>query len=97
MIDALLAVRAALRSRLTIPTALDDEVAMVGPWPRRLRRRYAASLCSIERLVENRWSSCDFNTLSADVQEQLDRLRRIESLESGAHLEQHWTDIGVGD
>lgn len=97
VIHSLVAVRAALRSRLTNGPPSDREAVAMGPWPRRLRRRYAASLCTIERLLEQAWSSCDLGTLSDDVSQELDRLRRVESLENQAHFDQHWTDIGVGD
>lgn len=100
VIHALVALSAALRSRLS-----RDELRKVGaevcgphgPWKRRLRRRYAASLCSIDRLLDEAWERIDSDALFEAVQEELGRLRRLESLENRAYFDQYWTDLGVGD
>lgn len=101
LVHALVAVRAALRSRATQRDAPEtcehDGSCPAGPWKRRLRRRYAASMCAIERLLETAWASCDFDAVSLEAREELARLRRLESLEDAAHLDQHWTDLGIGD
>ena len=93
---ALVALRATLRSLATQRDA-EQDVHLAGPWKRRLRRRYAASMCAIERLLETTWTSCDFDAVQLEARAELARLRRLESLEDAAHLDQHWTDLGVGD
>lgn len=100
LVHALVALRAALRTRAMQRDASSEpgEASyVVGPWKRRLRRRYAASLCSVERLLDTAWSSCDFDAVRLDARAELDKLRRLESLDHEAHLDQHWTDLGVGD
>ena len=96
LIHALVAVRAALRSRATLRDAEHDR-GSVGSWKRRLRRRYAASMCAIERLLEAAWTAADLDTVELEAREELTRLRRLESLEDSALLDQHWTDLGIGD
>jgi hypothetical protein len=93
---ALVALRATFRSRATQRDA-EQDVHLAGPWKRRLRRRYAASMCAIERLLETTWASCDFDAVQLEARAELARLRRLESLEDAVHLDQHWTDLGVGD
>lgn len=100
LVHALVAVRAALRTRAMQRDALgvaEQWSHVVGPWKRRLRRRYAASMCAVERLLETAWGSCDFEAVRLEAGAELERLRRLESLENEAHLDQHWTDLGVGD
>jgi hypothetical protein len=50
-----------------------------------------------KRLLETAWSSCDFDAVRLDARAELDKLRRLESLDREAHLDEHWTDLGVGD
>ena len=97
---ALVAMRAALRSRATqrdTSGVAGQDVIPIGPWKRRLRRRYAASMCAIERMLETAWSSGDFDAVQLEVRRELARLHRLESLEDAAQLDQHWTDLGGGD
>jgi len=93
---ALVALRATLRSRAT-QRDTEHDAHLASPWNRRLRRRYAASMCAIERLLETTWASCDFDAVQHEARADLARLRRLKSLEDAAHLDQHWTDLGVGD
>ncbi len=102
IVHALVAVRAALRSRLgegpTLGQGYSDHGRFsLGPWQRRLRRRYAASLCVVERLLKQVWTGCNLDALRPALRDELARLRRVESMETRAYLDQHWTDIGVGD
>lgn len=100
VIHALVALRAVLRSRITEGKARrpwDHDGRPMGPWQRRLLRRYAASSCAVDRLVDQAWTSCDFEALAPSVREELARLRRVESLDNQASLDQHWIDVGVGD
>lgn len=100
VIHALVAVRAALRSRLSGDQAAAAELHAApsqGPWKRRLRRRYAASLCTVDRLLDQAWEVDDSGSFFDAATEELVRLRRLESLENRAYLERHWTDLGVGD
>lgn len=92
---ALVALRATLRSRATQRDA-EHDAHLASPWNWRLRRRYAASMCAIERLLETAWATCDFDAVQLEAKDELARLRRLESLEDAAHLERHWTDLGVG-
>ncbi|MGB5696734.1 MAG: hypothetical protein WBM46_13835 [Polyangiales bacterium] len=69
----------------------------MGPWKRRLRWRYAACMCAIERLLETAKKPCDLEAVRLEARAELRRLRHLESLENTAHLDQHWTDLGVGD
>ena len=100
LVHALVAVRSVLRSRAmqrdASSTAGQDGYT-IGSWKRRLRRRYAASMCAIERMLEAAWASCDFDAVQLEARDELARLRRLESLEDAAALDQHWTDLGVGD
>jgi hypothetical protein len=50
-----------------------------------------------KRLLETAWSSCDFDAVRLDARAELDKLRRLESLDREAHLDEHWTGLGVGD
>jgi len=93
---ALVALRATLHSRATQRDA-EHGMHLAGPWKRRLRRRYAASMCAIERLLETTWVSCDFDAVQQEARAELARLRRLELLEDAAYLDQYWTDLGVGD
>jgi hypothetical protein len=54
-------------------------------------------MCSIERLLEIAWASCDFGEIELEARDRLAKLRRLERLEDSAQLDQHWTDLGVGD
>jgi hypothetical protein len=54
-------------------------------------------MCAIERLLETAWTACDFDAVQLEVGEELTKLRRLESLEDAAKLDQHWTDLGIGD
>ena len=97
---ALVVVRAALQARLaeeTTPGSWEHDGPPVGPWQRRLRRRCAASLCAVERLLDDAWTSCDLDAVASAVRGELSKLRHLESLEDRAHLDLYWTDIGVGD
>lgn len=98
VVHALVAVRAALNVRLTERShSTSHEGRSLGPWQRRLRRRYAASLYAVERLLEKGWACCDLDVLGPELREELVRLRGLASLENQAHLDRYWTDIGVGD
>lgn len=100
LIHSLLAVRAALRSRLAAEPRdgfTETPHGPIGPWKRRLRRRYAASLCSVDRILDDAWSPEKREGLEPAVRAELSRLRRLAALENRADLDQHWTDLGVGD
>jgi hypothetical protein len=100
LVHALVALRAALRSRAMqrdTSGVAGQDVYPTGPWKRRLRRRYAASMCAIERMLEAVWASCDLDAVQLEARDELARLHRLESLEDAAQLDQHWTDLGVGD
>lgn len=100
LVHALVAVKAVLRSRAMqrdTSGAAGQDGYLIGPWKRRLRRRYAASMCAIERMLESSWASCDFDAVQREARDELARLHRLESLEDAAQLDQHWTDLGVGD
>lgn len=98
VVHALVAVRAALNARLTDRShSASPEGRSLGSGQRRLRRRYAASLYAVERLLEKGWASCDLDVLGPELREELGRLRRLESLENQASFDPYWTDIGVGD
>lgn len=98
VVHALVAVRAALKARLADRShSRIQEGRSFGPWQRRLRRRYAASLCAVERLLEKGWASCNLAELSPELRAELVRLRRLDSLENQAQLDSYWTDLGVGD
>jgi len=43
------------------------------------------------------WATRDFEAMEPAVREELAKLRRLESLENEALLDQYWTDLGVGD
>ena len=97
---ALVVLRGALQARLageTTPGSWEHDGPPVGPWQRRLRRRYAASLCTVERLLDDAWTACSFDAVASAVRGELSKLRHLESLEDRAHLDLYWTDIGVGD
>jgi hypothetical protein len=100
LVRALVSLRAALRARLDetcsrSPTG--EQLPSTGPWKRRLHKRYGASLYAVERLLEQAWACCEFDAIEPAVQEQLMRLRRLESLDNQAHLDRYWIDIGEGD
>lgn len=100
VIHALVALRSVLRSRLAdqdFRKTADYERLSIGRWRRRLRRRYAASLCNLERLIEKGWGSLGLDAIRPALGDELAKLRRIESLENEAQLALSWTDIGVGD
>lgn len=100
VIHALVALRSVLRSRLADPDVrmvADHEGLSIGRWRRRLRRRYAASLCALERLIEKSRGSFSLEEIRPAARDELAKLRRIESLEEQAQLALSWTDIGVGD
>ena len=99
VIHSLLEVRASLRRRLDDADLQHGDCgsAPLGPCKRRLRRRYAASLCSVDRLLDEAWSVQDRDGLRMRLHQELGRIRRVESLEDRADLEQHWIDLGVGD
>jgi hypothetical protein len=96
LVHALVAVRAALRSRATQRDAEHDG-CFAGPWKRRLQRRYAASMCAIERLLETVWAYCDFDSIGPEARDELAKLHRLESLEDAAYIDRYWTDLGIGD
>lgn len=100
IIHALVALRTILRSRLASPdvtTGAGHERVSTGRWRRRLRKRYAASLCALEQLIEKAWGSFSLDESGPAVRRELAKLRRIESLENEAQLALSWTDVGVGD
>ena len=100
VIHALVALRSVLRSRLAdqdFRKTANHERLSIGRWRRRLRRRYAASLCNLERLIEKGWGSLGLDAIRPALGGELAKLRRIESLENEAQLALSWTDIGVGD
>jgi len=100
IIHALVALRSVLRSRLAdqdVRTGADHERFSIGRWRRRLRRRYSASLCALEQLIEKAWGSFSLDEIGPAVRDELAKLHRTESLENEAQLALSWTDIGVGD
>lgn len=61
----LLVLRGALQARLageTTPRSWEQDGPPVGPCPRRLRRRYAASLCAVRRLRSEHTTRGSSNT-----------------------------------
>lgn len=100
LMRALVSLRAALRARLgetCLRPSTGAQLPSTGPWKRRLHKRYSASLCAVERLLEQAWACCEFDAIGPAVQELLLRLRRLESLDNQAHLDRYWIDIGEGD
>lgn|GEM_PF-5648868 len=96
LMRALVSVRAALRSRVSHRHASGYSEAVVFR-ASRWRRRYAAALRAVDRLLEMGWATRDFEAMEPAVREELAKLRRLESLENEALLDQYWTDLGVGD
>ena len=94
----------AIEQRMTDPGLVSFDPAegrlhpgALGRWRRRLRKRYAASLGEMERLIQQAESGHWPDLLHEASRKELQRLARIEALEDRAHLDAYWTDLGVGD
>jgi hypothetical protein len=97
VINTLLAVRAALRARIASDEVRGSGHTAPGPWKRRLRRRYEASLCSMQHMLDRALSAEERDSLDGCIRDELARIRRLASLEHQAVLDEHWLDLGVGD
>ncbi len=95
VLEALVVIRRVLRARLNAGVRDDAADLLVGPWQRRLRKRYEASLCALERLLPKAMS--EPRAWQARVRRELEKLRRLDDLESQAYFDSLWIDIGVGD